>query len=93
MDGESNERKKCEMCGKRDATIELTDFVDGKPVERPLCEKCYNKQEGVPPLSPSKVLNQLIGAVAPELHRLATLQCPSCGINYLEFRQTLNLEQ
>jgi len=91
VDDESRRPRKCEICGKRDATIELTDLVDGKPVERRLCEQCYNKQEGVPPLSPSRILNQLIGAVAPELHQLATRQCPSCGINYLEFRQTLNL--
>jgi len=91
MDAHGQQQRRCEMCGKRPATIELTEFVDGKPVEKHLCEECYNKQEGVPPLSPSKVINQLIGIVAPELQKLATRQCPECGMNYLEFRQTLNL--
>ena len=81
----------CQQCGKQKATIQLTEFVDGKPVQRHLCEGCYGKEDGLPPLSPSKVLAQLIGALAPELQQLASVECPKCGMSYLQFRQTLSL--
>jgi len=71
--------------------IELTEFRDGKPFVRQLCEECYNKQDGVPPLSTSKVLGQLVAALAPELQELSVKVCPQCGMNYLRFRQTLRL--
>ena len=86
-----NERTPCQQCGQRPATIQFTDLSTGRPVKRHLCEACYDKQEDTPPISATKILSQLIGAVAPELHKLATLQCPQCGINYLEFRQSLQL--
>ncbi len=87
----AEELRMCQECGEREATVHLTILVDGDPTQRHLCERCYEKQDGVPPLSPTKILSQLIGAIAPELQLLSVKQCPRCGINYLEFRQTLNL--
>ncbi len=89
--GEHQGRRRCDECGKRPAVIELTEFRDGKPFVRQLCEECYNKQDGVPPLSTSKVLGQLVAALAPELQELSVKVCPQCGMNYLRFRQTLRL--
>ena len=84
-------RRKCDECSKRRATVELTEFRDGKPFVRHLCEECYNKQEGVPPLATSKILGQLVAALAPELQELSVKVCPQCGMNYLKFRQTLRM--
>lgn len=82
----------CESCGKRKATVRLTEFVDGKPVLKLLCEKCYREQEeDLPELSPLKVFAQLLEAVAPELKELSRKVCPRCGTNYLEFRQSMRL--
>ncbi len=85
------ESAKCQQCGQRPATIQFTDLSTGHPVKRHLCEGCYDEQEGTPPISESKILAKLIGAVAPELQKLVTRQCPQCGINYLEFRHSLQL--
>jgi len=81
----------CEECGKRPATVHLTDFVEGQAVLRHLCEQCYAEKEGGVVLPPSAVLAQLVAAVAPELREMATQQCPACGIRYLEFRESMRL--
>jgi len=84
--------KMCESCGKRKATVHLTEIVDGQPMRRDLCEECYREQEhDLPGLSLSHVFAQLIEAVAPELKELSTRVCPHCGTNYLEFRQSMRL--
>ena len=81
----------CDECGKRRATVHLTEIVDGKAVQKNLCDECYGHQEDLPELSPSHVFAQLIEAVAPELKELSSKTCPECGTNYLEFRQTMKL--
>ena len=79
---------RCEQCGEREATIHMTEIVDGEPTQRHLCEDCYNGEE-MPALSSSAIFAQLIGALAPELQQTENERCPECGINYLEFRQNL----
>jgi len=81
----------CERCGKEKATVHLTDFADGNPVQRHLCDECYGKEEELPLLSPGNLLSQLVASIAPELQQLAALKCPECGMTYLQFRQTLSL--
>jgi len=84
---EQEEQHTCEVCGKRRATVHLTEFVDGQPVLRLLCEECYAEREGVPLVSPTELFAQILSAVAPELKELSMKQCSACGISYLEFRQ------
>jgi len=86
----------CQACGQRRATIHLTDFGEHGPVQTHLCEDCYGQQEGVPFLGHTKqvqqkIVQQLIGAIAPEMAKLTTKECPQCGMDYLEFRHTLRL--
>jgi protein arginine kinase activator len=80
----------CQKCGKRRATWLVTDLVDGKAVRQELCEECYKKQEhGLH--KDHAVFAGLIAAMVPELKEMALRECPQCGLNYLEFRQTLRL--
>jgi len=81
----------CDACGEERAVIHLTEVVDGEPVQKHLCQECYEQQDGVPQLSASNVFSQLVQAVAPELKELSAKTCPECGTNYLEFRQTMKL--
>ena len=94
MSDEEQERI-CQECGQRKAAVDFTDFVDGKPVLSHLCDECYGKKKGLPPLSAAKVLEQIVGTIAPQLQKqlqkLGGRQCPECGISYLEFRQALQL--
>jgi protein arginine kinase activator len=84
-----NEEIICGECGRNRATVHLTDFVDGKPVERHLCEKCYAEREGG--TVPRSIFSQLLAAVAPTLAEMGARQCPACGISYLEFRHGFKL--
>jgi protein arginine kinase activator len=86
----SADEQLCDHCGKRRATWHLTDFVDGKPVQKHLCDECYGAQEDKGPAA-SDVFAHLIAAVVPELKEMALRECPTCGMNYLEFRHTMRL--
>lgn len=79
----------CEGCGDHRATVHLTQFIDGEWVPVHLCEECYSKKEGEPQLTHSKLLAQIVGAIAPDLQKMAKVQCSCCGMTYLEFRQAL----
>ena len=89
--GDDEQEMKCQECGERRATVHLTDFVDGKAVQKHLCEECYGKKDGMPPLTTTGVFAQILNSLAPELAKVGSRECPDCGINYLEFRQTLML--
>ncbi|MCD6415401.1 MAG: UvrB/UvrC motif-containing protein [Planctomycetes bacterium] len=77
----------CQICGKRQATVHLTEFVEGEPVQTHFCEACYSETEGLPPLTPAAVFSHILSAVAPELKKLTGRRCPHCGMDYLTFRQ------
>ena len=78
---------KCDKCGK-EATIRLTDIVDGQVIEKHLCEQCA-AAEGVTikahvPLA--KLLEGLtLQASADE--DLEQLTCDVCGLSFQQFRQ------
>ena len=42
----SEDEHVCDACGRRRATVHLTDLVDGRAVERHLCKQCYEETEG-----------------------------------------------
>ena len=50
---------KCQSCGDKDATVHLTDLINGE--ETHLCDKCAESKGAVmPSLSISSVLSNLI---------------------------------
>src|SRR5262249_38288875 len=70
------------------ATVHMTKIVNKQKTEVHLCQTCAEKQTAAAPeLSLSAILQSLIGqhvsSVAEELGRL---NCPTCGIKYMEFR-------
>jgi len=81
---------KCEACGKRSATVHLTDIEGNKKRERHLCEECAQSMaEGAPTaITHADILTTLINQVAPELAEMHKTECPSCGLTYLEFRSS-----
>jgi len=81
----------CEECGKNRATVHLTDLVGGEPIPHHYCAECYARKQAQSGGGAGAFLSQILAALAPELRELGARQCPSCGINYLEFRQTMRL--
>ncbi|MHC4718589.1 MAG: UvrB/UvrC motif-containing protein [Planctomycetota bacterium] len=77
----------CDLCGK-DATIHLTDVVDGQKIEKHLCQECA-ASEGFTikahiPLG--KLLEGLMAHSSAQ-KELEDLRCGVCGITFAEFRE------
>jgi protein arginine kinase activator len=83
------EKMKCKFCGQP-ATVHYTKVgTDGQPVELHLCAACEEKQQlgKGQELNLSTILQALIGANVGGLsHELSRLQCPACGMKYMDFR-------
>ena len=78
---------KCDKCGQ-EATVHLTEIVQGEKHEKHLCEDCA-VSEGVTiktQVPISQILEELVlqSAAGGELARLS---CDVCGLTFLEFRQ------
>lgn len=91
---------KCERCHQRDATIHLSQTVQGKTVEQNLCETCA-RELGID-TNFDAVFNDLLGSSLlggsvfnttggiPAFGKPAgrNLVCSRCGLSYDEFRKT-----
>ena len=78
----------CQNCGKKHATVHLTEINGDEKIERHLCEDCAQDITAHMPKSfnPAEFLTSLISQVAPEIKEMATTTCDKCGLSYLEFR-------
>ena len=73
---------KCDMCDL-EATVFLTQIVDGKMTQVNLCDKC-SKEKGVTDPTGFQLADFLLGTAAQKKTRTAsleddTLACPECG--------------
>jgi protein arginine kinase activator len=81
----------CQRC-RDEASIHLTETVDGRRREIHLCVPCARKAGVVVPDSPpmlklDMVVQSLIVAHVGELvGELAQTSCPHCGLKFMEFR-------
>lgn len=80
----------CEVCGKKEATVHLTEIINDKVTKLNLCEECA-KDKGSE-MEEHFGLNDLLAGLAdlgsttePEL--LSTVKCPSCGFTYQDFKK------
>jgi protein arginine kinase activator len=80
----------CGDCGKRRATWHLTEIVNGQCIEQHLCDECHARTDDGE-IKMGAAFRRLIAAVVPELHEQDVPRCPVCGIDYLEFRQHMQL--
>ncbi len=79
---------KCQSCDKEDATVHLTDLINGEELH--LCDKCAEQDGAVmPTLSVSSVIGGLIEQQATEGggDELAGEVCPMCGMTYAQVRK------
>jgi len=81
----------CNICGKNEATIHLTEIINGQMVELHLCENC--SQEKGSEMKTQFSLNDLLAGLT-DLNNLAggqrkeELICQGCGLTYQEFGRT-----
>lgn len=83
----------CEICKKTEATIHLTEIIDGARTEMHLCENCAVNQ-GVSAKSQLPINELLSGLLAsqPEENQSqnscdAQTVCPECGFTLDQFRK------
>ena len=83
----------CDICGKKKATVHLTEIVDEQMSEMHLCEECARQK--------SSQMEQQFGladllaglsdtgkpASAKDSEKAAALQCSRCGLAYEDFRK------
>jgi protein arginine kinase activator len=82
----------CQRC-KDEASVHLTETVDGRRREVHLCAACARKSGVLPAETPppvpalDAVVQSLIVAHVGELvGELAGLTCPDCGLKFMEYR-------
>lgn len=86
---------KCEKCHKNEATVFVTQIINGEKIEMHLCEQCakesdtffFDKNESF-----QKFLSGLLeNANRQPSVKSASISCPSCGMTLAEFRKTSKL--
>ncbi len=85
----------CECCQKKDATIHLTQVIDGNVKKLNLCQDCA-QDSGIDLNSPISITDVLLGLGAhlPSVSPAATefdLSCSRCQITRTEFKKRTRL--
>ncbi len=80
----------CDICGKKKATVHLTEIVDEQMSEMHLCEECA-RQKSVQMEQQFGLADLLAGLAdfgkpVSESEKV-DLQCSNCGLTYEEFRK------
>ena len=83
----------CQICNKNDATIHLTEIIDGTRSEMHICEQCAVDQDiSIKSHIPINELLSNLLAVQPSDDELAgpserELVCPNCGFTLAQFQK------
>lgn len=82
----------CEICGKKQATVHITEIINDKTIEMHICEKCA-EEKGVIDAQPFGVSDLLAGFMDLDVGLLpkekGTIEsCPKCGMTFEDFRKT-----
>jgi len=80
----------CDVCGKNQATVHLTEIVDEQMTELHLCEDCARQKSTK--MEQQFGLSDLLAGLAevdkPAMDKEAvSLKCPNCGLTYAEFKK------
>ncbi len=78
----------CQRCKKSQATFHLTDIKEtGEKVERHLCDECAEAAGLVsqPKVNLNEILTSFIASKGV-ISELSELECPHCGLTFIEFR-------
>ncbi len=81
----------CEICGKKRATVHVTEILSGKATEVHLCENCAKKKGmvGTQSFGITDLLTGLMDLGIEVGEREKTLKsCPGCGMTVNDFRKT-----
>jgi len=79
---------RCDVCNEKEATVFLTQIVDGKMQKVNLCESC-SKEKGVNDPTGFALADLLLGLGAAQQIEKGpqTLKCPVCGFTQADFKK------
>jgi protein arginine kinase activator len=79
----------CNVCGEKEATVFLTEIVEGKMKKVNLCEAC-SKAKGVNDPTGFQLADVLLGlGPAQQIERTSgALKCEVCGFTQADFKKT-----
>jgi len=81
----------CNICGKNQATVHLTEIIDDQIAELHLCEECAQKKGAQ--MESHFGLSDLLAGLADmgsQFSKTKTetkLKCPKCGLTYEDFKK------
>lgn len=80
----------CDVCGKNEATVHLTEIVNDKVTKLHLCEECA-KEKGAE-MEEHFGLSDLLAGLADlgataEPSIVDSIKCPTCGFTYQDFKK------
>jgi protein arginine kinase activator len=80
----------CDICGKREATVHLTEIINDQMTKLHLCEECAKKKGAE--MEQHFGLADLLAGLADLGTPVTTakekkLKCPSCGLTYSDFKK------
>jgi len=80
----------CDICGKKQATVHLTEIIDDQMTELHLCEECA-REKGAQ-MEEHFDLSDLLAGMADAGPQAAgpqpeeKIKCPTCGMTYQDFK-------
>ena len=83
-------RMLCDICKEKEATVHLTQMVEGKTKKIDLCEDC-SKAKGVDDPAGFSLADLLLGLGASQEMQESgstTEKCPKCGFSQADFKKT-----
>lgn len=84
----------CQDCGKKEATVHLTQVVNEEKVELHLCRECAEKRrfhtpfEGVPFPLAEFLASMLDQSLIKKPGKVSDTKCPTCGMYFSDFSKT-----
>jgi len=84
----------CQKCFKNNATVKITEVINGKEKELYLCEKCalslgiQKTVKQLPELFQSLMIDVLKEDSPPPARHSVSLKCPYCGTTWDDFKRT-----
>jgi len=80
----------CDICGKKEATVHLTEIINGKVTELHLCEECA-REKGAQMEQHFGIADLLAGLAdlssGLEIKEDVGLKCENCGMTYEDFKR------
>jgi protein arginine kinase activator len=80
----------CDICGKNEATVHLTEIINNAVTKLHLCEECARNKASQ--MEEQFGLAELLGGLADfglqiESEDMARLKCSNCGFTYMDFKK------